>query len=183
MLRIMEALGLPIWAGVILVAVLSAGGGAWIARGYYTGQIAKIELAHAEDRHRALMEGRARQIKSDAATRDVQADYHVSNVRIIRQTQIIKEEIPIYVQDDATCVTVGLVRVLDAAALATNPNTLDLLPGESNEACAGIGSHALAKSVVTNYGRYWEVADQLEKLQRWVDEQIGIQGQGLASGS
>lgn len=179
MLKLAEMFGLPVWLLFIIATAVGAAGGAWGMAKLKNGEIAEIQLVHAEERHQAFMEGRARQMRSDAITRDVSADFHVSNVKIIRQTQKIIEEIPIYVQDDATCITWGLVRVLDAAAFSADPDSLDLPAGTANDACAGVGWRALAKTVVGNYGKFHETADQLSKLQIWVDEQIANQNEGL----
>lgn len=164
--------GFPNWIVLLVVAALSAGSATYVTREVYQGDIAELQLAHAQDRHQAFMEGRARQMRSDAITRTVSADFHTSNVRIIRQTQTVIKEIPTYVQDDATCITWGLIRVHDAFALGTDPAKLDLSPGQSNDACAGIGWRALASTIGGNYGKYHEISDQLSHLQGWVDQQL-----------
>lgn len=179
MLKIAEFLGFPVWALFLFVAVVSHASGAYFMAKIKNGQIAEIQLAHEEQRHQAFMEGRARQLKSDAATRTISDDFHVTNVKIIRQTERIKQEIPIYVQDDSTCITWGLVRVLDAAAAGADPDALALEAGTSNETCAGVGWRSLASTIVGNYGKYHEVADQLFHLQDWVDAQIAIQNAGV----
>lgn len=164
--------GFPNWIVLLVVAAVSAGSATYVTREVYHGDIAELQLAHAQDRHQAFMEGRARQMKSEAITRDVSANFHTSNVRIIRQTQTIVKEIPTYVQDDATCITWGLVRVHDAFALGTDPDKLDLPAGSSNDTCAGIGWRALSETIGGNYGKFHETADQLTHLQAWVDAQL-----------
>lgn len=175
MLKIAEMLGLPVWALFLVATLAGTVAGAWGMAKFKNGEIASIELAHAEEKHQAFMAGRARQLASDAATRTISDDFHVTNVAIIRRTQTIQKEIPIYVQDDATCITWGLVRVHNAAAAGADPNTLDIAAGQSNETCAGIGWHQLTETIVGNYGKYHEVSDQLTHLQDWVDAQISIQ--------
>lgn len=160
---------LIIAAGLIWLASVT---GAYLKGG--ADKEARMEVQIAAERHAAFMEGRARQLKSDRETLGISAGYHTVSVNIIRRTQTTIKEIPTYVQDNATCVTVGLVRVLDAAALGTNPDLLSLAPGESDGACAGIGAYALAESVIGNYGRAHENAAKLTALQAWVDTQLSI---------
>lgn len=85
-------------------------------------------------------------------------------VRIVTRTTTLKEKVPVYVKDNSTCITVGLIRVLDAAALGVDPETLDLRSGESNESCADISAVTLAQSVNGNYGLCHANAEQLNNL-------------------
>lgn len=154
---------------IAIVAFLAGAAGAgWTAREIYTGKIAKIELAHNQALLAAVEEARETQSRIDGIA-TAALEHHIEvKLDIVMQTQRIIREIPRYVQDTSTCVTVGLIRVLDAAALGVDPADLALAPGEFNETCAGIGSHALATSVVGNYGIARENAAQLTGLQGYV---------------
>lgn len=54
MLKIAEMLGLPVWAIFLGVAVISAIGGGWAARVYYTREIANMQLAAERDKAAAV---------------------------------------------------------------------------------------------------------------------------------
>lgn len=87
--------------------------------------------------------------------------------KIVTRTQFIIKEVPRYVtasQDRSTCVTYGLVRVLDAAALGTDPADLELPAGQSDDACAPVKASDLAASVAENYGTARQNAQQLDAL-------------------
>jgi hypothetical protein len=102
--------------------------------------------------------------------------------KITVHTVTITKEVPIYVtpQIDTVvvpCIPYGLVRVLDAAALATadNPVTpadLALPTGQSDDACTGIKASDLAASIAANYGIAKQNAEQLDALEAEVTKII-----------
>lgn len=92
----------------------------------------------------------------------------VEQEKIAAKFKIITREIHTYVQDTSGCVTVGLVRVLDAAARGDDPATLALAPGEFNETCADVTASALARHITDNYERAHANAAQLTGLQGYV---------------
>jgi hypothetical protein len=98
-----------------------------------------------------------------AAVHDAQAQE-----RVVTRTLTITKEIPRYVKDTAGCITVGLVRVLDAAVHGADPAELPLAPGQFDETCAPITASALAEAVVRNYGACHGNAEQLTGLQVWI---------------
>lgn len=162
--------GFPSWAVLAVVAVLSASSSAWVTREVYTGKIAKIELAQADALIKAQKFGQVLQRGLDQVAISSAATQGIAQEKILIQTVTLTKEIPIYVPDNSTCITVGLVRVLDAAAAGADPAALDLAAGESNETCAGFGWHALAESITGNYGRARQDAAQLTGLQEYVRE-------------
>lgn len=92
----------------------------------------------------------------------------IVQTEIVETTKTIVKEIPHYVPDTSSCITVGLVRVLDAAARGADPETLPLAPGQFNETCADVRASDLARNVAENYGRAHGNAAQLTGLQDWV---------------
>lgn len=153
-----------------VVALISAGTATYVAREVYTGDIAELKLAHAQALLDGAAEAAATQKAMDEAGMNAVGNYVEVKLDIVMQTATIVKEIPYYVQDTSTCVTVGLIRVLDAAAVGADPADLALSPGEFNESCAGIGARALAGSIVENYGRARENAAQLAGLQAYVHD-------------
>lgn len=103
------------------------------------------------------------------AARDTTAAVTQAQVqeRIVYRTTTIIKRIPDHVtpaQDASGCVTYGLVRVLDAAALGADPGDLELPAGKSDDACAPVKASALAASIVENYGVGQQNAEQLNAL-------------------
>lgn len=160
--------GIPSWAVLLVVSAISAGSATYVTREVYTGKIAKIELAQKEAEVAAFKKAQAMQRDADQVAIDIAGNQSNTQEKIVTVTKTIIKEIPTYVKDDSACITVGLVRVLDAAARGTDPAALALAPGEFNETCAGLGSHALADSVAENYGRARQDAAQLTDLQTYV---------------
>lgn len=63
------------------------------------------------------------------------------------------------------CISYGLVRVLDAAALGDDPTDLQLPAGQSDDTCTNLTAIDLARNVVANYGAARENAEQLNRLE------------------
>lgn len=70
------------------------------------------------------------------------------------------------------CVTYGLVRQLDAAALGVDPDTLALPAGTTDDACAPVENADLASVVGDNYATYRAVAQELSDLQANVTAKV-----------
>lgn len=116
------------------------------------GNLERTEAANAALQHDA-------KIISMAAVGEATAQQ-----QIVTQTLTTANEVTHYVKDTSTCITWGLVRVLDAAATGVGPADLPLPAGQSDDACAPIGAAALAGSVVRNYGAARQNAEQLNRL-------------------
>lgn len=143
------------------------------ATSYITGKdVVQTEwrLEKAAAKAAAVDEGAKQQSGADRAAITVAAATTVAVERIVTETVYINREIPTYVPDTSHCITVGLIRVLDAAARGSDPAAAALAPGQFNETCAGIGSRALAESIVGNYGTARANAAQLTGLQGYVCE-------------
>lgn len=113
--------------------------------------------------------------KQAQATTQVVTQY-VDRVKVVKQrgADIVKE-VNVYVptQADAACaVPRGFVRLHDAAAEGVIPDT----PSLADASPSGIALSTTTATVVDNYGRYHEVAEQLKALQQWVREQQALAG-------
>lgn len=140
----------------------------------YQGDIAKIERDQVVALDKARADAAAKQHDADLVSMKAGETQTVVQEKIVTKYIKIHDEVPIYVKDTSTCITVGLVRLLDAAALTADPADLHLNTGESNDDCAGIGSVALARSVSDNYGLAQQNAAQLTGLQDWVRAEKAI---------
>jgi hypothetical protein len=84
-------------------------------------------------------------------------------------------------QDAHNCITYGLLRVYDAAAIGTTPGTLSLPAGATDDSCApNIVSSQLADGIVRNFARYRLVAGRFNEL---IDQDAGNDAALKASGT
>lgn len=133
-----------------------------------TAEMAQKDRAHAQAVAAAVVEAQTRQRAADQVAIDIAGQQGPVQEKIIVETQTVVERIPYYVSDASGCITIGLIRVLDAAALGADPAALDLAPGERNDTCAGIGPAALAEHVSKNYGRARQDAARLTGAQDYI---------------
>lgn len=100
-------------------------------------------------------------ITLDSAVKEAQAQ-HIIETRTVTLTK----EIPVHVKELTACVPLGLVRVLDAAAIpGTDPNAN--APGQPDDSCAGISWRAFAADLIDDYGIGQSNAEQLNALIAW----------------
>lgn len=95
------------------------------------------------------------------------ARFERTRTQIVTQTETIIKEVPTYVtvQSDAVpCNSVGLIRVLNAAAEGRSPADYRLPPGVTDDACTSLTNAAVAASVAVNYGIGRLNAGQLDDL-------------------
>lgn len=81
---------------------------------------------------------------------------------------VVTKEIPVYVtahQDATGCVTWGMLRVHDAAALGVDPSSLQPPGGQSDDACSTVKPSAFAAAVAGNYAIAIANAAQLNDLE------------------
>lgn len=161
---------LPSWSLFLAGALASAAVGAMGMAKIKNGEIAGIHLAHERAINAAIVQAQADQRDADQVVIDLTAAEAKGQVQIVERFRTIEKEIPIYVQDDSRCITYGLIRVLDAAALGADPKDLVLPTGEHNDACAPVKASDLARNVAGNYEAAHRNSQQLGTLQTWAAE-------------
>lgn len=128
-------------------AMILVGGGAYAGYRFELGRYEQLVAADAKAQTKAveLALNTQRHIDADnqaAAVLAAQAQQH-----IVTQTLTITKEIPRYVHDDTLCpsgLTVGLARVLRGAADGTDPASLQLAPGQSDDTCSDVAPTEVA---------------------------------------
>jgi hypothetical protein len=111
----------------------------------------------------ALTQGKLDQNAIAAANADA-AQARETAARTAAQVRVVHDYVTKY-QDAHNCVTWGLVRVYDAAAIGTDASALSLPPGVTNDTCSpDVVSSALADGIVRNFGRYRVVAGHFNQL-------------------
>ena len=98
-------------------------------------------------------------IDRDRAVKEAIAQQHLQDLR-----NQIPQEVTRYVNNKIPCISVGLVRVLDAHALGLSPAELPLASGQSNDTCSAIDNATLAASVAGNYTTALQNGEQLGAL-------------------
>jgi hypothetical protein len=103
-------------------------------------------------------------VSLDAAVAEAKAQQ-----QIVTKTITLTREVPIHVPLSSKCpVTVGFVRLLNAAILGQSTADLSYAPGKSDDACAPVDARALADNLLVNFAAANGNAEQLTALQAWV---------------
>lgn len=100
-----------------------------------------------------------------------------AQAKIVVRYRTIVKEVPTYVtvqQDARGCVSWGLVRLLDAAALGVDPSTLDLPSDVTDDTCTTLKASDLAASVAGNYGVAAANAEQLDALEADIKARVAV---------
>lgn len=153
-----------------VVGALAVGtaGGTYVTYKVMDDKLARIELADANTKADAIKIAGLQQKLSDAASQQAAVDHAKADQAIADKGKEIVRNVPVYVtklQDAHNCVTWGLVRVHDAAALGySDPSTLALPPGVTNDTCSPFMSSQLASRIAVNYTSALRNAKQLDDL-------------------
>lgn len=130
--------GYLIAAGV--AALLSGGVAGYVVHHWDQVALQKLQLADANAQLQAEHTAAVHQQMLDTATQGAAVAEASAQAQLANVTYSIKLEIPRYVtpaQDASVCgLSVGLARVLRAAAAGIDPAALNLPPGQSDDACA-----------------------------------------------
>jgi hypothetical protein len=123
-----------------IAAILAASGAWYVVHRMDESTIADMKTADAVAGQNALKAALAKQRQIDAKNQDAAYAEALAQQKIVTQTVTITKEIPTYVHDAISCPgpTVGLARVLRAAALGVEPSSLDAPVGQSSDACSDV---------------------------------------------
>lgn len=133
-----ESLAAKIIAGLV-GAILLFGAGSYAGYRFEHAAFADYKTAAAEAQTKAIAGALAKQQKIDSANQDAAVREAEAQQKIVTVTQTITKEINHYVHDQTTCpggLTVGLARVLRGAADGTDPASLQLAAGQSDDTCS-----------------------------------------------
>ena len=146
--------------------VLAALAAALVGAGWFKG------AGHVQHQWDAAVAEQARQVarveKQQAEATVQVVTRYIDRVKVVREKgDAIIKEVPIYVpvEADAACtIQRGFVRLHDAAA----SNAIPRAPGIADASPADIALSTVATTLVDNYQRCHENAEQLIALQDWV---------------
>jgi hypothetical protein len=159
--------------GLAVAAIALVAGTAWVTAEVKQGEIERMKAGYAKAEAEAVRQALERQkiqagIDLKAAVEEAQ-----KQIEIVTVTHTITKEIPIHVPLASKCaVTVGFLRVLDAAVHGVTPAGLPLAAGQSDDSCAATDPRTLALNIVQNYRTCEANAQQLTSLQAWVTDTI-----------
>lgn len=170
--------GLPLG----LVIKLAAGAVAAAAIAFAVGSV--VHAFHQVDADKAVIaaaRSETASVKATAKANEVQADISLNTAAVNSAAQtkiaataaVIQQKVHKHVQahsspgvrDARGCVTYGVVRLHDAAALGVDPDELALPAGASDDTCSPVEDPDLAAAIAANYAAYHHVAQELTDLQ------------------
>jgi hypothetical protein len=171
---------LLIQGGCVLAIVAALGFGGWsVVHSIKVGAVK--DIVAADTAHAAQVD--AAGAKIDAAQSAV--DAHSSEVSATHQTAIavsaavVKQKVRTHVHEPLPtappavgCVTYGLVRQHDAAALGVDPDTLPLPSGVTDDTCSPVANADLADAIADNYAAARANAAQLDDLEANVKAKV-----------
>jgi len=172
-------------AGALMLLGIGGYGGYQVTAWAKDETINTIKLADATAQKQAADLSAANQrnadlLDKDRAVKDAAAQQHLQDLANLIPTQVTH-----YVSNKVPCISVGFVRVLDAAVIGTDPANLPLASGQSNDTCAAIDNTTLAASIARNYITSGQNAQQLNDLIDNVtaihDQVVGGQAQAKPS--
>lgn len=128
-----------------------------------------VQLADAKAEAQASAKAAATTHQLDTQNGTAAVAETKAQVRIVHDIQTVTKEIPNYVtlaqdQRSPCAVSVGLVRVLYAAAHGVDPASLGPAPGGSDDACTALSVSDLATALAGDYGTGRANAEQLDAL-------------------
>lgn len=146
--------------------LVGAGSGSWITNELAQAKANRLELAQQKAYDKAV--DAARKAERTQAEKDFTAEKSALQRQRQTTTRYVKltKEVPVYVTEiqDRACVPYGIVRVLDAAALGSDPAALELPAGQSDDACSPLKPSDLARGILHNYEVAQQNAQQLDAL-------------------
>jgi hypothetical protein len=163
------------WATVKLIAwgVLAAtvlGFAAYVKHEWEAGKAAQAQIVVLHKQEKAVA-GAEKSVVAQAGSSEQAAQAALS-----AQARVIIEKVPVYVQNPrghvsgVACVSNGLVRLHDAAALGVDPASLPATVGP-DDACSGVAPSDFASTIARNYAAARANAEQLNALEADVRNQ------------
>ena len=166
-------------AAVGLLVLILSSGGAYIA-GYERGRgiaILEQQAVNAKAIAKAAEDARALGIAEGNITFTAGQNFAEAQTKIVTRTITRIREIPVYVtpKADAACaVPVGFIRLHDDAANDHQGATIPDAAGESLDSTSDAKLSEVSAAIVSNYGTYYQIREQLISLQNWVRQQQAL---------
>lgn len=161
-----ESLAAKAIAGLVAALVIF-GAGSYAGYRWEHGVLADYQAAAAHAQFEAVQVALAKQQTIDDMNMAAAMSEAQKQQQIVTVTKTITKEIPRYVNDQTNCVsglTVGLARVLRAAAVGADPASLQLASGQSDDTCSDVTPSEVAGWFTDYAGESRANAEQLDAL-------------------
>lgn len=168
------------WGWVIAFAATAAvafGGGFKLAHDLDQGAYQALKASYAQAAASAAQGARQReeaQMALSQATGEAEA---AQQAALTAKARVITREITHYVttaQDAHGCVTWGMLRLHDAAALGVPADTLVPPAGQSDDACSPVKPSDFMAAITGNYAVAWANAEQLNALEADITQRVAV---------
>ncbi len=159
-----QALAIKALAALVAAAAIFASG-FYVAHRMDASTLATLKLGYAQAQDKAVTDAAAIQARQDASAESDALAEAQAQQKIVVRTITLKEKVPVYVQDNAHCITFGLVRVLNAAAFGRDPAAQPPAAGQPDDACAPVSWRTFAADLADDYGTGRANAEQLNALE------------------
>lgn len=154
----------------LTVGAIAAATSGYLVHKIDHGKYADLELSYQQAQTKAVSLAKDIQASEDKVALDEAVAEAQAQTQVVTRTRNITKEVQIYVKDTSTCITYGLLRVLDAHALGVDPASLHLATAQPDDACANLKSSDLATIIAGNYDTANANAEQLNRLEKTVDD-------------
>jgi hypothetical protein len=147
-----------------VIAAVALGFAAYVKHEWDAGKAAQAQIKVLHVQEKAVGAAETKVVDQSAAQETT------AQAALSAQTRIIIEKVPVYVSNarsdvpGVACVSVGLVRLHDAAALGVDPASLPA-PVGADDACSTVTPAALASTIARNYAAARANAEQLNALE------------------
>lgn len=163
----------------IYIALFLAGLGMGGYGGYRleVGNLNALKLADANAMIQAVSQAKISQTASDTISKNLAVNLAKQTQQLQDQQKVTVIEIPKYVtlkQDATSCITYGLIRVLNATILQSSPDSIPLPSGKSNDSCTKINSSSLAESITDNYTQAEIAISEDTAWRNWYKQQAAV---------
>lgn len=153
-----------------MTLVLGLAGGTYAGYRWELGAYEKLAASDAQAQTVAVQQEAASQAAQDLVGLRWSLSDQKAQDDIQTQTITLTKDIPVYVHDQIACPgpTVGLARVLRAAAAGVAADTLQLAPGQHDDDCSDFAPTEVAGWFGAYAGASRGNAKQLNDLEGWV---------------
>lgn len=163
--------------GAAAIAIASFAAGGTLVHKIDHGAYAQLQLSYAKAEAKAQAAAAANTQAQAALSQETGTAEALAQQSIEGQTRTIIREVPRYVtvhQDAVGCITWGMLRVHDAAAIGVDPGALVPPAGQSDDACSPIEPSDFAAAVAGNYAVARANAEQLNALAADVAQRVAL---------
>lgn len=165
------------WQGYLIggaaLLLVGVGGGAYVEHRMDLATINAMKLADQTAQTEAVS-AEAKFVKNqDDIAMKAAVDEAASQQKIVTEYVKVQEKVPVYVtqaQENKSCLTVGLMRLLYAASSQTDPDSITLAPGQSDDDCSDVAESAVAGWFSAFAEPAFQNAEQLNSLEKSVTD-------------